>query len=194
METGPSEATEPVFDAARDVWDVPPPDGSTGETALAPDAAGVGSARRKVLPRPPSVNAIFGILVVAGGGLLGYAVAIAAGNGASRDYSLIWALLGAALIVTAWGLRGRHWWAAAATLAVALVGMIAGMLGFQGLLVIANSAGDGQANWTTAVGLTAIGAASIAVIGLLSSAWGWLTATARPVSSAMAGLESPPAA
>ena len=141
------------------------------------------------------MNAIFGILVVTGGGLLGYAVAIAAGSGSSRDYSLIWALLGAALIVTAWGLRGRHWWAAAATIAVALVGMVAGMLGVQGLLVIANSQGDGQANWTTTVGLTAVGAASIAVLGLLSSAWGWLTASTRSMTApAGPGLEAPPAA
>jgi len=190
METGPNEATERELDGAGDGWDVRSPDGSTVD----PGATAAGSSRRTTLRRPPSVNAVFAILVVAGGGLLGYAVAIAAGNGASRDYSLIWALLGAALIVTAWGLRGRHWWAASATLAVALVGLIAGMLGFQGLLVIANSAGDGGANWVLAVGLTAVGAASIAVLGLLSSAWRWLTASARPGSSGMAGLQSPPAA
>ncbi len=99
METGPSEATEQGFDGAGDGWEGPSPDGSTED----PSATAAGSSRRATLGRPPSVNAIFAILVVAGGGLLGYAVAIA-GNGASRDYSLIWALLGAALIVTAWGL------------------------------------------------------------------------------------------
>ena len=44
------------------------------------------------------------------------------------------------------------------------------------------------------MGLTAIGAASIAILGLLSGAWDWVTATARPVSARSGGLEAPPAA
>jgi hypothetical protein len=195
MDTAPNDATERGSEATHDVWGVPTTDGPAVDAPQASDTSADGRAGRTLSQRPASVNAIFGILVVTGGGLLGYAVAIAAGSGSSRDYSLIWALLGAALIVTAWGLRGRHWWAAAATIAVALVGMVAGMLGVQGLLVIANSQGDGQANWITTVGLTAVGAASIAILGLLSSAWGWLTASTRSLTApAGPGLEAPPAA
>ncbi len=179
MDTAPSEATEQAADAA---------------TSSSGDAPGEASPTA-AMHRPASVNAIFGILIIAGGGLLGYAVAIAAGNGSGRDYSLMWALLGASLIVTAWGLRGRRWWAAAAAIAVALVGLVAGMLGVRGLLILTNSPGDDRANWIVTVGLSAVGAASIAILGLISSAWGWLTASTRPTPTTPApGLEAPPAA
>ncbi len=131
--------------------------------------------------RPASITAIFLIFVVAGGGLEGYAVALAAGTDTGgRSYSLVWALLGAALVVTGWALRGRRWWGAAAAIAVAVVGLFVGMYGVNAVLVIASgragAAGDGG-GWMSAIALVAVGAAAIAMIGLLSSAWGWLTAT-----------------
>ena len=87
----------------------------------------------------------------------------------------MWALLGAALVLTAWALRGRRWWGAAAAIAVSVVGLFAGMYGVYGILVLTSAPTDDQANWGTTVGLVAVGAASIAIIGLLSSAWVWLT-------------------
>jgi hypothetical protein len=78
-------------------------------------------------------------------------------------------------VVTAWALRGRRWWGAAAAIGVSVVGLFAGMYGVYGVLVLTSAATDDQTNWATTVGLVAVGAASIAIIGLLSSAWVWLT-------------------
>ncbi len=131
--------------------------------------------------RPLSVSAVSLILLVVGGGIEGYAVALSAGDLVGRQYSLVWAFLGAVLVVTAWALRGRRWWGAAAAIGVSVVGLIAGMFGVYGALLIASAATDDQAAWLTTVGLIGVGGASIAIIGLLSSAWPWLTATgARP--------------
>ena len=127
--------------------------------------------------RPPSVNAISLILVVVGGAIEGYAIALSLGETADRQYSLVWALLGATLVVTAWALRGRRWWGAAAAIGVSVVGLFAGMLGVYGVLVIASAPTDDRASWVATLGLIGVGAASIAIIGLLSSAWPWLTAT-----------------
>jgi hypothetical protein len=112
-----------------------------------------------------------------GGAIEGYAVALSMGDSVERQYSLIWALLGATLVVTAWALRGRRWWGAAAAIAVSIVGLFAGMAGVYGALVIASTSSDDRASWLTTIGLIGVGAASIAIIGLLSSAWPWLTAT-----------------
>ena len=51
------------------------------------------------------------------------------------------------------------------------------MLGVYGVLVIASAPTDDQVGWLATLGLIAVGAASIAIIGLLSSAWPWLTST-----------------
>jgi hypothetical protein len=135
--------------------------------------------------RPLAINVISAILVIFGGALEGYAVALTAGDSATRQYGLAWALLGAGLVVTAWALRGRRWWGAAAAIAVSVVGLVAGMFGVFGVLVLTNSPTDQRADWATTVGLIAVGAASIAIIGLLSGAWTWLTATTprRPTLS-----------
>lgn len=148
-----------------------PPNVTTPVKLVVPDRRGA----------PPAVMTMFVILLAAGGALEGYAVALAAsGDQATRWFSLIWALLGAALVVTAWALRGRRWWGTAAAIGVAIVGLFAGMYGVSALLVVANSpsgsAGDASGQWLTAVGLIAVGAASIAILGLLSTAWSWLTA------------------
>ncbi len=133
--------------------------------------------RRRRTGRPPSVNAISIILLVVGAAIEGYAVALTVGDSPDRQYSLIWAALGAALVVTAWALRGRRWWGAAAAIGVSIVGLFAGMLGVYGALVIASAGTADQAGWPATLGLIGVGAASIAIIGLLSSAWPWLMAT-----------------
>ena len=126
--------------------------------------------------RPPSINTVSAILIVFGGAMEGYAVAQTFGDAVGRDTSLMWAFLGAALVVTAWALRERRWWGAAAAIGVSLVGLVAGMLGVYGVLLILSSPSDDRSTWPATLGLVAIGAGSIAVIGLLSGAWTWLTA------------------
>ena len=127
--------------------------------------------------RPLSISAISLILLIVGGAIEGYAVALSAGDSIERQYSLAWAFLGATLVITAWALRGRRWWGAAAAIAVSVVGLFAGMAGVYGVLVIASSATDNGVSWQATLGLIGVGAASIAIIGLLSSAWPWLTAS-----------------
>jgi hypothetical protein len=117
------------------------------------------------------------ILIVVGGAIEGYAVALSLGDTLERQYSIAWALMGATLVVTAWALRGRRWWGAAAAIGVSIVGLFAGMAGVYGALVIASTSTDDRATWLATLGLIGVGAASIAIIGLLSSAWPWLTAT-----------------
>jgi hypothetical protein len=127
--------------------------------------------------RPLSVSAVSIILLVVGGGIEGYAVALTADDPVGRQYSLAWAFLGAALVVTAWALRGRRWWGAAAAIGVSIVGLVAGMFGVYGALQIASAPTDDRATWLITVGLIGVGGASIAIIGLLSTAWSWLTTT-----------------
>jgi len=134
--------------------------------------------------RPASINAISLILILFGGAIEGYAVALTFSDSAVRDTSLMWAFLGATLVVTAWALRERRWWGAAAAIGVSLVGLIAGMLGVYGVLVILSAPSDDRSAWPITLGLVAIGAASITIIGLLSGAWPWLTAShPRPSSN-----------
>ncbi len=163
----------------------PIPDADPGPNPDPSDSPPTPAVRRTIAGRPLAIDVISVILVVFGGALEGYAVALTFGDSASRQYALAWALLGAALVVTAWALRGRRWWGAAAAIAVSVVGLVAGMFGVFGVLVLTNSPTDQRADWATTVGLVAVGAASIAIIGLLSGAWTWLTATTarRPTLS-----------
>jgi hypothetical protein len=164
-----------------DPTDPTDPTGPTDPITPGPSADAPPGRPSRRAGRPLSVSAVSIILLVVGGGIEGYAVALSAGDLAGRQYSLVWALLGAALVVTAWALRGRRWWGAAAAIGVSIVGLVAGMFGVYGALLIASAATDDQAAWLTTVGLIGVGGASIAIIGLLSSAWPWLTATApRP--------------
>lgn len=175
------DTPKPAADAGPTA-DVEPTPMASLPTELAPGAA-TGSPSRRT---PVAVLAVFLILLVGGGALEGYAMAQAASpDPVARQYSLAWALLGAALVVAAWALRGRRWWGAAAAIAVSIVGLFAGMYGVYGVLVLANgvdcaAGATGRCpvsaeSWLTGVGLIAVGAASIAIIGLLSGAWGWLT-------------------
>jgi hypothetical protein len=162
------------------------PPSTTPEPATeATTEATIGATR--AAGRPLSITAISGILLAGGGAIEGYAIALT-GDPLGRQYSLVWALLGATLVVTAWALRGRRWWGAAAAIAVSVVGLLAGMYGVYGLLVLTSAPTDDGANWATTVGLVAVGAASIAIIGLLSSAWVWLT-TSTPSRSEPVGSQ-----
>jgi hypothetical protein len=175
--------------------DAPPPDAGTPPTdapdAIPDDAApstaasGVTAAAGRRRGRPTSINVVSLILILFGGAIEGYAVALTFSDSAARDGSLGWAFLGATLVVTAWALRERRWWGAAAAIAVSVVGLFAGMLGVYGVLVILSAPTDDRSTWPATIGLIAIGAASIAIIGLLSGAWPWLTSTRpRPAGNA----------
>ena len=165
---GPQPIDAP--DAISDQLGPPPADGHLA----------TGPVRRR--SRPASINAVSLILILFGGAIEGYAVALTLGDSVARDASLGWAFLGATLVVTAWALRERRWWGAAAAIGVSVVGLFAGMLGVYGVLVIASAPTDDRSTWPVTLGLVAIGAASIAVIGLLSGAWPWLTSTAPAAS------------
>ena len=158
----------------------PAPAPADGDPA---DGARPTASRRRRTGRPPSVNAVSLILLLTGGAIEGYAIALTAGDPIERQYSLVWAFIGAVLVVTAWALRGRRWWGAAAAIGVSVVGLVAGMFGVYGALVLASVPAEERANWLTTVGLIGVGAASIAIIGLLSSAWPWLTATGSRLTS-----------
>lgn len=178
MNSLPSAEIAPTADLATN--DDGAPDG-----AIAPDGAGnpdaavaeSSTAAPRTRVRPLSVSVISMILIVVGGAIEGYAVALSLGDTLERQFSVAWALIGATLVVTAWALRGRRWWGAAAAIGVSIVGLFAGMAGVYGALVIASTSTDDRATWLATLGLIGVGAASIAIIGLLSSAWPWLTAT-----------------
>ena len=176
MSDQPTDALEPT-DALQPSEALVPSaaeDGVAAEDAVA--AIPTAAPRRR--GRPLSISVVSMILLVVGGALEGYAVALSMGDSIERQYSLAWAFIGATLVVTAWALRGRRWWGAAAAIGVSIVGLFAGMAGVYGALVIASTSTDDRATWLATLGLIGVGAASIAIIGLLSSAWSWLTATA----------------
>jgi hypothetical protein len=178
MNTLPSAEIAPTAELATN-------DEGAPDDAIAPDGAGdpeaevaeSSTAAPRTRVRPLSVSVISMILIVVGGAIEGYAVALSLGDTVERQFSVAWALIGATLVVTAWALRGRRWWGAAAAIGVSIVGLFAGMAGVYGALVIASTSTDDRATWLATLGLIGVGAASIAIIGLLSSAWPWLTAT-----------------
>jgi hypothetical protein len=178
-EIGPVAEIAPVAELVTDDQRAPDdaiaPDGGTSDPNAADAESSSAVPPRRA--RPLSVSAISLILIVVGGAIEGYAVALSLGDSVERQYSIAWALMGATLVVTAWALRGRRWWGAAAAIGVSIVGLFAGMAGVYGALVIASTSSDDRATWLATLGLIAVGAASIAIIGLLSSAWPWLTAT-----------------
>ena len=149
-----------------------------GAAAPQPESAGArqptASPRRYRAPRTPaSVTAVAIVLLVLGGAIEGYAVAMAAGTGDTpgQSQSLIWALVGVVIVLTAWGVRLGQWWAASTAVAVSLVGIA---LGGYGALALATGQYGGQTRLTL-IGLLAIGAASIAILGLIASAWPWFS-------------------
>jgi hypothetical protein len=151
------------------------------------DGPGFSGARPVPLHvRPPlSVQVVAIVLLVFGGALEGFAVALAAGDEpVGRNLSLLWAAGGSVLVVTAWAIRGGRWWAVSAALAIAIVGISVGVYGALGLIT-GRFADDAR---LTGIGLVAIGAASVAILGLISGSWDWFTRVeprpraARPVN------------
>ena len=129
-------------------------------------------------PRTPaSVNAVAIVLLALGGAIEGYAVALAAGTADTpgQSQSLVWALVGVVIILTAWGIRLGQWWAASTAVAVSLVGVA---LGGYGGLALATGLYGGQTRLTL-IGLLAIGAASIVILGLIATAWPWFSMPQR---------------
>lgn len=215
MDAGSNEPTDRLPNDAAETASIAPdpilteaPVGSVDDTGQPSTSARQSSSTQRAIGQPSttagrrgttvgwvpaSILTIFLILLAVGGALEGYAVSlVVSADPIGRQYALAWAGLGAALVVTAWGLRGRRWWAAAAAIGVAIVGFVAGLFGLYGLTVLRNgidcaATANGQCAgasepWLIGVGLVAVGAASIATIGLLSTAWGWLTGagTTRP--------------
>jgi hypothetical protein len=136
-----------------------------------PDSSGARSVPPHVRP-PLSVQVVAIVLLVFGGALEGFAIALAAGNEpVGRNLSLLWAAGGSVLVVTAWAIRGGRWWAVSAALAVAIVGISVGVYGTLGLIT-GRFAEDAR---LTGIGLLAIGAASVAILGLISGSWDWFT-------------------
>lgn len=82
----------------RESSDAPEPSETPDPSPLAeaedadPSTATLAPPRRG---RPLSVNAVSLILLVVGGAIEGYAVALSMGDDLERQYSLVWALLGA---------------------------------------------------------------------------------------------------
>ncbi len=175
--SGPTEGELRVMDAPTlDPGAAAPPPGPTGA------AQPTDSARRYRAPRTPaSVTAVAIVLLVLGGAIEGYAVALAAGTADTpgQSQSLIWALVGVVIILTAWGIRLGQWWAASTAVAVSLVGIA---LGGYGGLALATGLYGGQTRLTL-IGLLAIGAASIAILGLIATAWPWFSMPRRSTRS-----------
>jgi hypothetical protein len=171
MDAAPDDPTttpETVSAAAAE----PAPSPDTPATAAAPAIPAYrGPDRRAPAARAPiTAIAIIVLLLTMGGALEGYAVALAAGEDPARDQSLIWAVVGALLVVTAWATRGRRWWAVSGVIAIALVGTAIGVFG---ILSLATNRYPGESRLTV-IGLVAVGAAAIPLFGLVSSAWEWL--------------------
>ena len=155
---------------------------SLDPAATPPDAAAAPVRRRG---RAASINAVSVILLLFGGAIEGYAVALTLSE--TRR-----ARRRARLGLPRGDARRHRLGAPRATLVGrgggdrrVVVGLFAGMLGVYGVLVIMSAPSDDRSTWPVTLGLVAIGAASIAVIGLLSGAWPWLTATRpRPATNA----------
>ena len=94
---------DPAVDRTLDVPDRAARPNGGEPTAADVSSGSVPAAARRRRARPPAVNAISLILLVVGGAMEGYAVALALSDTADRQYSLVWAFLGAALVVTALG-------------------------------------------------------------------------------------------
>jgi uncharacterized membrane protein YhaH (DUF805 family) len=154
---------------------------STTSTADADEAlrrmlAGGQPSRRHGMKAPPSATAIVVFLLVLGAALEGYAISQAGGAEPGRSESLIWAVVGVAVVFTAWALRSRYWWSVSGVISIALVGIAMGTYGGLSLL------GGTYTEETrlNLIGVVAVGVAGVIMMGLLSSAWPWLMATVRP--------------
>jgi hypothetical protein len=153
---------------------------SDADIALRAMLAGGQPSRRHGMRAPASANAIVVFLLALGAALEGYALSQAGGAEPGRSESLIWAVVGVAVVFTAWALRARYWWSVSGVISISLVGIAMGTFGALSLL------GGTYAESTRLdlIGVVAVGVAGLIVMGLLSSSWTWLMATVRPTRSA----------
>ncbi|HEX7471611.1 MAG TPA: hypothetical protein VF323_00900 [Candidatus Limnocylindrales bacterium] len=149
------------------------------DVALRTMLAGGAPSRRHGKAAPASANAIVIFLLALGAALEGYALSQAGAPEPGRSESLIWAVVGVAVVFTAWALRARYWWSVSGVIAVALVGIAMGTYG--GLSLLSGTYTD--ATRLDLIGVVAIGVAGIIMMGLLSSAWPWLMTTVQPRST-----------
>ena len=142
-------------------------------------------SRRHGMRAPASATAIVIFLLILGAALEGYAISQSGGPEPGRSESLIWAVVGVAIIFTAWALRARYWWSVSGVISISLVGIAMGTYG--ALSLFGGSYSD--ATRLDLIGVVAIGVAGIIVMGLLSSAWPWLMATVRVRSPRVAKID-----
>ncbi len=150
------------------------------DAALRAMLAGGQPSRRHGMRAPASANAIVVFLLALGAALEGYALSQAGGPEPGRSESLVWAVVGVAVVFTAWALRARYWWSVSGVISISLVGIAMGTYGALSLL-------GGTYTENTRldlIGVVAIGVAGIILMGLLSSSWTWLMTTVRPSRSA----------
>ena len=124
---------------------------------------------------PASANAIVVFLLALGAALEGYALSQAGGPEPGRSESLIWAIVGVAVVFTAWALRARYWWSVSGVISIALVGIAMGT--YAALSLLGGTYSEGTR--LDLIGIVAIGVAGIILMGLLSSSWTWLMTTVK---------------
>jgi len=146
------------------------------DAALRTMLAGGEPSRRHGKAAPASANAIVIFLLALGAALEGYAISQAGAPEPGRSESLIWAVVGVAVVFTAWALRARYWWSVSGVIAVALVGIAMGTYGGLSLLGGTYT----ESTRLDLIGVVAIGVAGVIMMGLLSSSWAWLMTTVQP--------------
>ena len=152
---------------------------SDADMALREMLAGGQPSRRHGMRAPASANAIVVFLLVLGAALEGYALSQAGGPEPGRSESLIWAIVGVAVVFTAWALRARYWWSVSGVISISLVGIAMGT--YAALSLLGGSYSEGTR--LDLIGIVAIGVAGIILMGLLSSSWTWLMTTVRSSGS-----------
>ena len=158
------------------------------DAALRAMLAGGAPSRRHGKPAPASATAIAVFLLVLGAAFEGYALSQAGGPEPGRSESLIWAVVGCAVVFTAWALRARYWWSVSGVISIALVGIAMGTYGGLSLLGGTYS----EATRLDLIGVVALGVAGIIMMGLLSSAWPWLMSAAPTRPRHVAADQRPP--
>ena len=96
--------------------------------------AGGQPSRRHGMKAPASANAIVVFLLALGAAFEGYALSQAGGPEPGRSESLIWAVVGVAVVFTAWAMRARYWWSVSGVISIALVGIAMGTFAALSLL------------------------------------------------------------
>jgi hypothetical protein len=166
---GPESTTDPTPPTTA------PTTQSDADMALRAMLAGGQPSRRHGMRAPASANAIVVFLLALGAAVEGYALSQAGGPEPGRSESLIWAIVGVAVVFTAWALRARYWWSVSGVISIALVGIAMGT--YAALSLIGGSYSEGTR--LDLIGVVAIGVAGIILMGLLSSSWIWLMTTVR---------------